>query len=310
MKHIPVLLKETINSLKIKKNGKYLDGTFGFGGHSLKILKKIGKNGKLYAIDRDPESFNEGKKIKDNRFEIFQDKFSNIKKHLNKKTLKNKLDGILLDLGVSSPQIDKPYRGFSFLKDGPLDMRMNQNSGIPIYKWLQKTNFKELSNILKIFGEERFSKKIAFFILKENKKKKITRTKELSNIIYNIIPFKKKFKHPATRTFQALRIYINEELKELKKILDISLEILKPGGRLSIISFHSLEDRIIKKFFKKHSYFYNPPIGLPITEIQKKKYIVDSIKIFKKIKPKNSEIKKNPRSRSAILRTLEMKLNK
>ncbi|VFP81438.1 16S rRNA (cytosine(1402)-N(4))-methyltransferase RsmH [Buchnera aphidicola] len=307
MIHIPVLLKEAINSLKIKKNGTYIDGTFGCGGHSLEILKNLGNLGKLYAIDRDPYAVKKGKKITDKRFSLNYGNFSDIKKYLNKNNYKKCINGILLDLGVSSVQINTAKRGFSFMKDGPLDMRMNNKIGIPAWRWLKETNQKEIEYVLRNFGEEKYAKKISFSIVDRNKKNVIMRTLDLVEIIKKSIPKKDKYKHPATRTFQAIRIYINKEIDELKKILNISLKILKKKSRLVIISFHSIESRIIKNFFKKNSNIKYIPKGLPITEKQIKKYNnKKKIKIIKKIKPSKEEVKKNPRSRSAILRIAEI----
>lgn len=308
MLHKPVLLKEAIQSLKIKKNGTYIDGTFGCGGHTKEILKKLGPHGKLYCVDKDPKAIEIGKKILDSRVHMCWDTFSNIKKFLSGETKKTPIDGILLDLGVSSLQLNDITRGFSFSNNGPLDMRMNQKKGITIAQWLQKTTENELATIIKNFGEERYAKKIAYYIFKEQKKKKIKTTKKLVEIIHNSMPKRKKiYKNIATRTFQALRIYINEELNELKKILKISLEILNTGGRLTVISFHSLEDRMVKEFCKKNSQHIDIPKGLPITEKKLRYYIPNKIKIIHRIKPTIKEVQENPRSRSAILRTLEKK---
>lgn len=307
MSHKPVLLKESIESLKIKKHGIYIDGTFGEGGHTKEILKNLNSKGKLYCIDQDPEAIKKGKNLKDPRIHLFLEKFSNIKKCLQINKENNLIDGILLDLGMSSLQLDNPKRGFSFNKDGPLDMRMNQNQGISVKRWIQKTNQKNIENVIKKFGEEKYSRRIAKAIYIQNKKKEIKTTLELSKIIKNNIPKKNFFKNPATRTFQALRIYINQELLELKKILNISLDILKTGGRLVVISFHSLEDRIIKNFIKKNSQITNLPKGLPITEEKIKKIIPKKLKIIYRIKPTSKEIINNPRSRSAILRVSEKK---
>ncbi|WP_231938287.1 16S rRNA (cytosine(1402)-N(4))-methyltransferase RsmH [Buchnera aphidicola] len=305
MSHISVLLKESINALNIKPNGTYIDGTFGSGGHSLEILKHIGKKGKLYAIDQDPQSICLGKKINDNRFFLKQGNFSKIIKDLH--YIDNiKIDGILLDLGVSSTQIDTANRGFSFMKNGPLDMRMNNTTGIPAWLWLQKTNQKKIEKVLKNFGEERYARKISHYIIERNKKKPILQTLDLVKIIKKVIPKKNQFKHPATRTFQAIRIYINQEIESLKQILKISIKILKTQARIAIISFHSIESRIIKNFFKKYSKYQILPKGLPITEKQIKKQTFEKIKIIKKIKPSKIEIQNNPRARSAILRIAEI----
>ncbi|VFP81062.1 Ribosomal RNA small subunit methyltransferase H [Buchnera aphidicola (Cinara kochiana kochiana)] len=305
MLHIPVLLKESINALQIKPTGTYIDATFGSGGHSLEILKNIGPKGALYAIDQDPYSINLGKKIRDNRFFIKHGNFSHVIENLYCRHNKF-IDGILLDLGISSIQIDTASRGFSFMKNGPLDMRMNNQSGIPAWKWLQKASQKKIEYVLKTFGEERYAKKISYAICEKNKKKLIMNTLDLVKIIKKIIPKKNKYKHPATRTFQAIRIYINCEIESLKKILCISTKILKKKARLVIISFHSIEGRIIKNFFKKNSGYTCIPKGLPINNDQIIQYSTKKLKIIKKIKPSNKEINKNPRARSAILRIAEI----
>ncbi|WP_075433753.1 16S rRNA (cytosine(1402)-N(4))-methyltransferase RsmH [Buchnera aphidicola] len=303
MEHIPVLLQESVRALNIKKNGTYIDGTFGLGGHSLAILKHLGPFGKLYAIDKDPYALKQGKKIIDSRFSL---KYGNFSTQISSLIQKKNIDGILLDLGVSSIQLDIAERGFSFMKDGPLDMRMNPREGIPAWKWLKKTNKKKIEFILKAFGEEKYAKKISHAIVERNKKKIITRTLDLVEIIKRAIPKKDKYKHPATRTFQAIRIYINQEVEELKKTLNLAIKILKPKARLAIISFHSIESKIIKNCFKEHNHPLIIPRGLPITEKQIKKYEKKKIKIIKKIKPAYKETQINPRSRSAILRTAEI----
>ncbi|WP_422667161.1 16S rRNA (cytosine(1402)-N(4))-methyltransferase RsmH [Buchnera aphidicola] len=307
--HIPVMCQETIHSLHIKKNGIYIDGTFGMGGHSSEILKKLGNNGQLYSIDKDPESIKIGKKINDNRFHIQQNNFSKILHYAQEKEIVGKVNGIIFDLGVSSPQINNAQRGFSFILDGPLDMRMNPYCGISASDWLFKSTVDQIAYVLKTYGEERFSKKIAYNIKKYNKYKKITRTLELSNIIQMAIPIKNKFKHPARRTFQAIRIYINQELEEVHKGLKAALKILKPGGYISIISFHSLEDRIVKNFMINNSTLQKIPYGIPITEKKRIMLKKCQLKNIKRIFPSLDEIKKNPRARSAILRTAEIKNN-
>ncbi|WP_187306092.1 16S rRNA (cytosine(1402)-N(4))-methyltransferase RsmH [Buchnera aphidicola] len=303
--HETVLLNESINSLKIKKNGIYFDGTFGCGGHSKEILKKLGKHGKLYAIDRDPQSIEIGKKISDPRFYIIHGNFSNIDILLKKYNLKNKIDGMILDLGISSLQIMSKKRGFSFYLDGPLDMRMNPNDKISAFKWINSSNTKDIYYVLKNFGEERFAKKIAHKISIIKKKKLISTTKELSQIIESIVP--RKNKHPATKSFQAIRIFINKELDELNIFLKKSLNFLNHKGKISIISFHSLEDRIVKRFINKYNKIPNIPVGLPISENQIKKMYNIKFKNIHRIFPSLKEIKKNIKSRSAILRTATFK---
>ncbi|AEH39730.1 S-adenosyl-dependent methyl transferase [Buchnera aphidicola (Cinara tujafilina)] len=306
MIHKPVLTKEIIQYLKIKKDGTYVDCTFGGGGHSKAILQELGVNGKLYSIDQDPQSIKIGKKIKDSRFKIFLGKFSNIEKILKKEKNRDKIDGILLDLGISSIQLNSSIRGFSFMNDGPLDMRMNPKSGISVSQWLKKTNQKTIEQVIKNFGEEKYAKKISRAIILQIKKKTITSTLELVQIIKKSIPKYDKFKHPATRTFQAFRIYINQEINELHKILKIIINILHSGSKIAIISFHSIEDRIVKNFIKNYSNYPNIPKKLPITELQIRK-IKKKIRFIKRIKPNISEIQKNPRARSAILRICEIR---
>ncbi|WP_459563195.1 16S rRNA (cytosine(1402)-N(4))-methyltransferase RsmH [Candidatus Psyllophila symbiotica] len=279
-KHISVLLNESIENLKIKSDGIYIDSTFGCGGHSKIILSKLGKKGKLFSLDRDPESINIANNIKDSRFKILNLNFSN----LYKINLNGKINGILFDLGLSSIQLDNPNRGFSFINDGILDMRMNQKIGNSAIDWLNNSNIKEMCHVFKKFGEERFSKRISKAIYKYNKIKPITRTKELSNLVkLNCSKFYDT-KHPATRIFQAIRIYINNEIEEIKNGLKHSLKLLSSKGRLCIISFHSLEDRVVKNFIKFNS---------------------SKFKSLGKIKPSLIEIKKNIRARSAILRIAE-----
>ncbi len=307
IKHIPVMTKELIDSLQIQDNGIYIDTTFGLGGHSIEILKKLGKNGKLYAIDKDLNSVLIGKKITDQRFCIIHDSFSKILNYAKSNKIVGKVDGILFDLGVSSLQIEDYKRGFSFKKNGPLDMRMNQTCGITASDWINKSDTKKIIFVLKKFGEERFAKKIAHEIKDYKRKKKIKETLELVNIIKKSIPIKNIFKHPARRTFQAIRIYINQELEEIQSALEDTLKILKPGGRITVISFHSLEDRIIKKFMTKHSTKAQIPCGMAITEKEIKKLKICKLKIINRLFPTYEEIQKNPRSRSSILRTAELK---
>ncbi|WMC18791.1 MAG: 16S rRNA (cytosine(1402)-N(4))-methyltransferase RsmH [Enterobacteriaceae bacterium PSpicST2] len=298
-KHIPVLLKESIESLNIKSDGIYIDSTFGCGGHSKIILSKLDKNGKLFSLDKDPEVINIANKITDPRFKFLNINFSD----LYKINLKGKVNGILFDLGLSSIQLDNPNRGFSFINDGPLDMRMNQKNGENAFNWIKKSNFKELYFVFKKFGEENFSKRIAKAIYKYNKIKIITRTKELSNLIklnYNN-SYNNKI-HPATRIFQAIRIHINNEIEEIKYGLKYALKLLSTKGRLSIISFHSLEDRIVKNFIKLNTINYKYNLN---SYIKYKKKKLNKLISLGKIKPSLLEIKKNYRARSAILRVAE-----
>ncbi|PPI88012.1 16S rRNA (cytosine(1402)-N(4))-methyltransferase [Candidatus Pantoea edessiphila] len=305
LKHNTVLLNEAIKSLNIKENGIYIDGTFGRGGHSYLILSHLGYQGKLIAMDRDPQAVLEAMKIKDTRFTIIKGSFSSLETHIFKLNLIGKIDGILLDLGVSSPQLDDCNRGFSFINDGPLDMRMDPSFNVSAAEWLLNATEKEIVFVLKSYGEEKFAKKIARAIIDRNRIKPITRTIELAEIISFAIPIKDKFKHPATRSFQAIRIWINKELEELKAILTSSIKLLSYKGRLSIISFHSLEDRIVKHFMRKYSKKLQIPHGLPLTEEQIFKFSKLQLKLLGRLFPSDIEIKNNPRSRSAILRIAE-----
>ena len=296
--HSTVLLHETVEGLALKENGIYIDGTFGRGGHSRLILSKLADNGKLIAIDRDPKAVAEAKT------------FSEILPICEKLGLVGKIDGILLDLGVSSPQLDDAARGFSFMKDGPLDMRMDNSQGLSAAEWLKQVSEQDLAWVLKTFGEERFAKKIAKAIVDYNKSavqnggECLTRTLQLAELIAQTVPFKDKHKHPATRSFQAIRIFINAELDELEKVLASALAVLAPGGRLSIISFHSLEDRMVKHFMRKQSQGEAIPKGLPLREDQIQRN--QRLKVIgKAIMPSEDEIAQNPRARSAVLRIAE-----
>lgn len=302
--HITVLLHEAVGGLAIRPDGIYIDGTFGRGGHSRLILSQLGPQGRLIAIDRDPQAIAEAATIDDPRFQIVHGPFSNVQQYVEELGLTGKIDGLLLDLGVSSPQLDDAERGFSFMRDGPLDMRMDPSSGFSAAEWLQKAEAEDIAWVLKTFGEERFAKRIARAIVERNQSEPMTRTRELAELVAAASPVKEKHKHPATRTFQAIRIYINSELEEIERALDASLTILAPGGRLSVISFHSLEDRIVKRFIRRQSKGPEIPDGLPLTEAQLaggKKMLT----IGKAIKPSEEEIEQNARSRSSVLRVAE-----
>ncbi|AVQ87392.1 16S rRNA (cytosine(1402)-N(4))-methyltransferase [Plesiomonas shigelloides] len=302
--HITVLLHEAVDGLAIRPDGIYIDGTFGRGGHSRLILSQLGPQGRLIAIDRDPQAIAEAATIDDPRFQIVHGPFSNVQQYVEELGLTGKIDGFLLDLGVSSPQLDDAERGFSFMRDGPLDMRMDPSSGFSAAEWLQKAEAEDIAWVLKTFGEERFAKRIARAIVERNQGEPMTRTRELAELVAAASPVKEKHKHPATRTFQAIRIYINSELEEIERALDASLTILAPGGRLSVISFHSLEDRIVKRFIRRQSKGPEIPDGLPLTEAQLaggKKMLT----IGKAIKPSEEEIEQNARSRSSVLRVAE-----
>ncbi|TNH88945.1 16S rRNA (cytosine(1402)-N(4))-methyltransferase RsmH [Aeromonas sobria] len=302
--HITVLLHEAVAGLDIKPDGVYVDGTFGRGGHSRLILQHLGPNGRLIAIDRDPQAIAEAAKIQDPRFEIVHGPFSGIASYLDERGLLGKVDGFLLDLGVSSPQLDDAERGFSFMKDGPLDMRMDPTSGQSATQWLAKADVDDIAWVLKTFGEERFAKKIARAIVHDRVTEPYVRTRQLAEMIARVNPSKEKGKHAATRSFQAIRIYINSELDEIETALNGALEVLAPQGRLSVISFHSLEDRLVKHFIRKHEKGPEVPYGIPLTEAQ----LAGGRKlksVGKALKPSDSEVSENSRSRSSVLRVAE-----
>ena len=302
--HIPVLLDEVKEGLNIKKNGIYIDGTFGRGGHSQMILSQLGSRGRLIGIDRDPEASESLNTVfeKDERFKFIKNEMANIKEITVDNYKSDKIDGLLLDLGVSSPQLDNAQRGFSFQKEGPLDMRMDSDNGISAAKWLEKVSENKLRHILFKYGEERFSSRIARAIIRHRREKPIETTKELADIVKRAYPKTHQKKHPATKTFQAIRIHINDELKQLEKALIASIEILKGGGRICVISFHSLEDRIVKRFMKSNSLVADQYRGMPeVPDEYKPKLKI----IGKAIKSKVDEISHNIRSRSAVLRVAE-----
>lgn len=302
--HQPVLLQEVLEGLAIKPDGIYLDGTFGRGGHAAEILQRLGEKGRLLAMDQDPQAVETAKQRfgDDARFEIVHGNFEGLIDIVNQRGLHRKIDGILLDLGVSSPQLDDAERGFSFLKPGPLDMRMNPTVGQSAAEWLAHVDEHELITVLREYGEERFAKRIAFSIIARREEQAINDTLQLAELISAAVPKKEKHKHPATRSFQAIRIYINRELEVLENVLHQAVEVLAPGGRLAVISFHSLEDRIAKRFMRDISRGPQLPKNLPIMDSDIK---VDFRIIGKAIKPGEDEIRRNPRARSSVLRVLE-----
>lgn len=304
--HKTVLLHEAVDALNIDPNGIYIDGTFGRGGHSRLILSKLGDQGRLIAIDRDPTAIEEAHKIIDPRFTIVHDCFSNVAQIARDQDLIGKVNGLLLDLGVSSPQLDNAERGFSFMKEGALDMRMDPTQGLSAADWLNKADEADIAWVLKEFGEERFSKRIARAIVETRVDTPLATTLQLAKLISEAVPFKDPHKHPATRSFQAIRIYINSELREVEEVLAASTEILADQGRLAIISFHSLEDRIVKRFMKKESSPLEVPFGLPIADSELWKNVKFSI-VGKPIKPSDEEVQNNVRARSALLRVAQRK---
>jgi 16S rRNA (cytosine1402-N4)-methyltransferase len=302
--HKAVLLKEAVAALITDTEGLYIDGTFGRGGHSGLILSQLSGTGSLMAVDKDPEACDvaRGKFSADPRFDITQTTFADIRALVETRQYVGKITGVLLDLGVSSPQIDDPDRGFSFLRDGPLDMRMNPDCGISAADWLSTASMDDIAQVLKDYGEERYSKRIARAIVSARTVKPITRTRQLADIVKEANPSWEKDKHPATRAFQGIRIFINKELKDLESVLPDILEVLAIGGRLVIISFHSLEDRIVKRFIRDQVKGKALPKGLPIME---KDIIRRLCSIGKAIKPSQSEVRENKRARSAVMRVAE-----
>ncbi len=304
-KHTSVLLQECLDGLAIKPDGIYIDATFGRGGHSGEILSQLGEQGRLIAFDRDPQAIEAAKRFADDkRFTIVHSPFADMADVIESMSLTGEIDGVLMDLGVSSPQLDDAERGFSFLRDGPLDMRMDTSRGQSAAEWLAEADEQDITQVIKEFGEEKFGKRIAHAIVNERKVNPITRTSELVRIIDQAMPVKDKFKHPATRTFQGIRIYINAELEQLRVGLKAATAILKPKGRMAVISFHSLEDRLVKRFMKEQSKGKAVPHGLPLTQQE-----IDADKVLsligKAIKPGEDELAVNVRSRSAVLRVAE-----
>ncbi len=303
MAHMPVMLEEVLTHLAIQPAGFYLDCTFGRGGHSAGILSHLGVSGRLLALDRDAEAIDsEGALglLQDSRFNLCHARFSELAKVVGKMS---PLDGILMDLGVSSPQLDDAQRGFSFLRDGPLDMRMDSTAGMSAQQWLATVDERHLVKVLFEYGEERFARRIAAAIVAERSVTSISTTRQLAKLVENAVPFKELHKHPATRTFQAIRIEINQELAELKAALQQSIQVLKPKGRLVVISFHSLEDRIVKRFINQEAGAKYNPGKLPIMEVDIAKG--DFKKIGKAIKANATETQQNPRARSAVMRVAE-----
>ena len=306
MAHLPVMLQEALAQLAVKRKGIYVDATFGRGGHSRALLQRLDADGRLLAIDRDAEAIESdvARELRqDGRFQLFQGCFSELAALVERESLTGQIDGILLDLGVSSPQLDNPDRGFSFLRDGPLDMRMNSRIGPSAADWLAAVAEKELVRVLFEYGEERHARRIAKAIVTRRLAMPIKTTRQLAELIAEASPPTERHKHPATRAFQAIRIEINHELDELQAVLQQATQVLKPGGRLVVISFHSLEDRIVKRFIRRESGSKHDPGRLPVKESEIEKGALK--KIGASIKAAQQELALNPRARSAVLRTAE-----
>ena len=300
--HISVLLDEAITGLAINPDGIYIDCTFGRGGHSGLILSQLSENGRLIAIDRDPSAIQAAEKFADDpRFSLEHEGFADLQNIAEKHQLLEKVDGILLDLGVSSPQLDVAERGFSFMNDGPLDMRMDTTRGQTAAQWIAIADVEDITWVLRTFGEEKHAWRIANAIVDAREETPFTRTSELAKIIKTTAPQREIKKHPATRSFQAIRIYINSELEQIEKVLDASLSVLAENGRLVVISFHSLEDRLAKQFMKKHSQGKKVQRGLPISEEELNKGKKLEL-IGRRLKPSLNEVEENKRSRSSVMR--------
>ncbi len=302
--HKPVLLDEVISHLNIQPDGIYVDATFGRGGHARAILDCLSPEGRLFAMDADKAAVDYAKQEwgADQRFTIQHNAFSNLSEFLMEQGVSGQVNGILFDLGVSSPQLDDATRGFSFMRSGPLDMRMDTSRGVDAATWIAAISEEPLANIIWEYGEERFSRRIARAVKTAQVDSRIETTEQLASIISKAVPFREKGKHPATRSFQAIRIAVNHELEEIKEGLKQSVDALKTTGRLLVISFHSLEDRIVKQFMKNQEHTDPHPAKLPIKHVHCK---ATFRRIGKAFKPSFQEIKNNNRARSAILRVGE-----
>lgn len=301
---MPVLMGPVLKGLEIKADGNYVDGTFGRGGHSSAILEQLNADGRLLAIDRDPQAIAAVPKAleEDPRFELLRGEIAELSTYIGERELTGRVDGLLLDLGVSSPQLDEAERGFSFLRDGPLDMRMDPDTGVSAAEWLESVEEQKLRRTLKIYGEETSAARIARAIVAARGNAPIRTTTQLAEIVSSVVPAHTRKKHPATKTFQAIRIFINRELEQLEAALDQSIDVLATGGRLCVISFHSLEDRIVKRFIRNASREPDQYRGMPNVpaEFQPKLRTIGKV-----IVATAEEISQNVRARSARLRIAE-----
>jgi 16S rRNA (cytosine1402-N4)-methyltransferase len=304
LQHETVLLEPAVEALLTAPEGVYVDGTFGRGGHSQRILQQLSPQGRLLAFDKDPAAVSVAQERfgADRRFEIVQRSFADLREVVEQRGLAGRVSGVLLDLGVSSPQLDDAQRGFSFVQDGPLDMRMNPQEGISAAQWLAEASELEIADVIYRYGEERFSRRMAKAIVARRQVAPFTQTLDLADVIKQANPAWEKHKHPATRAFQAIRIHVNRELEDLQSVLTQALDLLQPGGRLVVISFHSLEDRIVKTFINEQARGDDFPPGVPIQFADLNPRLR---KLGKAVKADASEVAANPRSRSAIMRVAE-----
>jgi 16S rRNA (cytosine1402-N4)-methyltransferase len=301
--HQTVMLQEAVEALVTAQDGYYVDGTFGRGGHSRKILSMLGAGGHLLAIDKDLQAAAAAQELKesDTRFDFEHGSFTQLPHQLHRMGI-CAVDGILLDLGVSSPQLDEGDRGFSFMQDGPLDMRMDTTTGMTAAQWLAQASHGDIARVLREYGEERHAGRISSAILRAREEAPLETTAQLAKVVSEANPSWEKHKHPATRAFQGIRIWINRELQDLEDLLEVSIDLLKPGGRLVVISFHSLEDRIVKRFIRRMARGVELPRGIPVTEAQIQREVRA---LGKASKPSAAEIEANPRARSAVMRVAE-----
>ena len=302
--HRPVLLKEAVDGLSVQTDGIYMDGTFGRGGHSREILARLGPQGRLLALDRDPEAHAAAEALakSDSRLAVYRAAFSMLERIATEAGVSGRVNGVLLDIGVSSTQLDDARRGFSFTQKGPLDMRMNPTSGESAADWLMRAPEADIADVIHEYGEERHARRIARAITTARTTAPLTDTLQLAEIVSRAVPRHERHKHPATRTFQAIRIFINQELAELAACLEQCLKVLAPAGRLAVISFHSLEDRMVKRFIRDHARLPEPDLKAPWLEPQGTPVLRS---VGKAVQAGDAEVLENPRARSAVLRVAE-----
>ena len=302
--HTTVLLKEAVDALIVDPDGSYVDGTFGRGGHCSELLSRLSDKGSVIAIDKDPQAISAGldRFQQEQRLSLVHGSFADLAEIVSHTGKQGSISGVLLDLGVSSPQLDQAQRGFSFLRDGPLDMRMDTSKGMSAAEWIASADEQEIAKVLKEYGEERFARRMARAVIRERALQPITRTVQLAQILAAAHPAWERGKHPATKAFQAIRIFINRELADLDSLLMQIIDCLKVGGRLVVISFHSLEDRRVKRFIRDQEQGIKLPKNLPVRDIDRG---VRLVKVGKAIKPANTEVEHNVRARSAVMRIAE-----
>lgn len=303
--HSPVLQQEAVAALAIRAEGLYVDGTFGRGGHASQIVRQLGPQGRLWLIDKDPAAIAEAQARfgADERCLIHHGSFTELRALAEQQGALGQVDGLLLDLGVSSPQLDEAERGFSFMRDGPLDMRMDSSRGLTAAQWLASAEAEEIVRVLRVYGEERFARRIARAVIEHREQgQPLQTTAQLAELVAQAVPTRERSKHPATRSFQAIRIFLNDELEDLSRILEDVCDLLAPRGRLAVISFHSLEDRIVKRFMRQHSSTSHVPPEIPVIpeELKPKLKLVG-----RAVRPSEAETAANPRARSAVLRIAE-----